>query len=102
MKISMISAFTCLIRNLIVSTRSALVAADGLALQGYFPESRLTTLTAHRLRNLRRMRRRLSNVLCFMKKNHKNRVFEGHKQKAGVLYSSLELFKRSFVVIRNE
>ena len=39
--------FTCLIGNLIVCTRSALVAADGLALQGYFPESRPTTLTAH-------------------------------------------------------
>jgi hypothetical protein len=55
-------AFTCLIRNLIVCTRSALVAADGLALQGYFPESRPTTLTAHRLWDLRRMKRMLSNI----------------------------------------
>ena len=85
-KFSLKSAFTCLIRNLIVCTRSALVAADGLALQGYFPESRPTTLTAYRLGDLRRMRRMLSNALYFIKKkNHINRVFEGHTQKAGIL-----------------
>jgi hypothetical protein len=49
-------AFTCLIRNLIICTGSAIVAADGLALQGYFSESRPTTLTAHRLRDLRKMK----------------------------------------------
>jgi hypothetical protein len=49
------SAFTRVIRNLIVCTRSALVATDGLALHGYFPESRPTAFTAHRLWDLREM-----------------------------------------------
>jgi hypothetical protein len=53
-KISLKPAFTCLIRNFIVCTRSAIVAADGLALQGYFSETRLTALTAHSLRDLRK------------------------------------------------
>ena len=61
-KFSIKSAFTCLIRNLIVCTRSALVAADGLARHGYFPESRPTTLSAERPRDLWRMKRMLSNA----------------------------------------
>jgi hypothetical protein len=59
-KLSVKPVFTSLIRNLIFCTRSAIVAADRLALQDYFSESGLTTLTAHRLGDLRRMKGMLS------------------------------------------
>jgi hypothetical protein len=69
-KISVKPAFTCLIRNLIVCTRSAIVAADGLALQDYFSESRPTTLTAHRLRDLRTMKGNVSKFYGLMTNNN--------------------------------
>ena len=67
-KISVKAVFTCFIGNLIVRTVSATVAADGLALQDNFSESRHTTLTAHRLRYLRKMIENLCKSCGFMKK----------------------------------
>ena len=67
-KISVKAEFTCLVGNLIVSTSSATVAADGFALQDNFPESRNTTLTAHRLRYLTKMIENLCKSYGFMKK----------------------------------
>lgn len=47
--------FTCLISNLIVRTKTAMIAANSLAFNGNFPESRCTVITTYGSRNLRIM-----------------------------------------------
>jgi hypothetical protein len=47
---------TCPIRNLILRARDAIKATGSLSLLRGFPESRTTTLTANRVRILRKIR----------------------------------------------